>query len=174
MSLSMNQKQYFVAAFALAWAFTPVEVNAQTPADAAREFLHGYEFEVRPLEIAINKAWWNANTTGKDKDFAEKEALENRYNELLSSTEIFKQLKQIEESDLDDPQLARQIHLLYLDYLDKQVDVELLNRMSSKSNEIEKKFNVFRAKVGDKTYTDSEVREVLVTRPTQTAKSVRC
>ena len=137
------------------------EAHAQNAATAAQEFIYGYEFEVRPLETALGKAWWNANTTGKDEDFAEKEALENRYNELLSSPETFKQLKQIHESDLNDPQLTRQIHLLYLDYLDKQVDVKLLNRMSSKSNEIEKKFNVFRTQVGDKTYSDSEVRDVL-------------
>ena len=145
--------------FAMCFSVTPSV--AQSPAEVAREFILDYETNVKPLETAIGKAWWNANTTGKDEDFAEKEALENRYNELLSSAETFRQLKKIEESDLNDPQLARQIHLLYLDYLDKQVDVKLLNRMSSKSTEIEKKFNVFRAQVGDKTYTDSEVRDVL-------------
>lgn len=150
-----------VALMLFAVSFSVADSEAQTPADTARKFILDYETNVRPLETALGKAWWNANTTGKDEDFSEKEALENRYNEILSSPETFERLKQIEESDLGDPQLARQIHLLYLDYLDKQVDVKLLNRMSSKSNEIEKKFNVFRAQVGDKTYTDSEVREVL-------------
>jgi peptidyl-dipeptidase A len=48
-----------------------------------------------------------------------------------------------------------------LEYLDKQVALDLLHRLSSKSNDIEKKFNVFRAQVGEKTYSDSQVREVL-------------
>ena len=147
---------------ALAMCFPLSQTSAQSAADTARDFIRDYETNVRPLEIAISKAWWNASTTGKDEDFAKKEALENRYNELLSSSEKFDQLKRIKESDLGDPHLARQIQLLYLDFLDKQVDVKLLNRMSSKSTEIEKKFNVFRAQVGGKNFSDSQVRDVLL------------
>lgn len=132
------------------------------PTERAAAFIAKYEQNVKPLEIALSKAWWKANTTGSDDAFAEKEALENRYNELLSNAEDFQTLKELKDAQLADQQ-RRQIHLLYLDYLSKQVDVELLNRMSSKSNEIEKKFNVFRATVGDSKYTDSEVRNVLKT-----------
>jgi len=156
-----RNSQLRLALLVVALSFSPASAYAQTVATTAQEFINAYESEVRPLETALGKAWWNANTTGKDEDFAEKEALENRYNAILSSPEPFAQLKKLEEADLGDPQLTRQIHLLYLEYLDKQVDVDLLNRMSSKSNEIEKKFNVFRAQVGDETYTDSQVRKVL-------------
>ena len=151
---------FLVIVLGLVLGFSLASSLAQSASNDATEFLNEYEAEVRPLEIAISKAWWNANTTGKDEAFAEKEALETRYNELLSSPQKFERLKKLHH-DFADPQLTRQIHLLYLDYLDKQVDVKLLNRMSAKSNEIEKKFNVFRAKVGDQTYTDSQVREVL-------------
>jgi peptidyl-dipeptidase A len=139
---------------------TPTTSLAQSETDVAMSLLVEYETTVKPLDIAIGKAWWKANTTGNDKDFAEKEALEKRYNEILSSPEKFATLKDLQH-DLSNPQLTRQMQLLYLEYLDKQVDVQLLNRMSAKANEIEKKFNVFRAKVGDKTLTDSEVRDVL-------------
>ncbi len=132
------------------------------PTEQAAAFIARYEQNVKPLETALGKAWWKANTTGSNEAFAEKEALENRYNELLSNAEDFAILK-----DLKDAQLAasqqRQIQLLYLDYLEKQVDVDLLRRMSAKSNAIEMQFNVFRATVGDTVYTDSEVREVLKT-----------
>lgn len=130
------------------------------PTEQALAFIAEYELTVKPLETALSKAWWVANTTGSDKAYAEKEALEARYNEMLSNVEDFAVLKHLRNAQLADQQ-KRQIQLLYLDYLDKQVDVELLNRMSSKANEIEKKFNVFRAQVGENTYTDSEVREVL-------------
>lgn len=136
---------------------------ALSNAELARGVILDYESNVRPLEIAISRAWWEANTTGKDEDFAEKEALENRYNEMLSDADKFALLKQLNGEDLGDPILQRQIHLLYLDYLSKQVDVELLKRMTSKSTEIEKKFNVFRAEVDEQHYTDSQVREVLKT-----------
>ena len=57
--------------------------------------------------------------------------------------------------------LARQIDVLYLQYLEKQVDPELLKKITAKANAVEQAFNVFRAKVDGKEMTDSEVREVL-------------
>jgi peptidyl-dipeptidase A len=60
-----------------------------------------------------------------------------------------------------DSLLARQIAVLYLIYLEKQVPPELLRQITAKSNAIEKAFNVYRAKVGDRQLTDSEVRKVL-------------
>lgn len=129
---------------------------------AAAAFIQKYEANIVPVEIALNRAWWDANTTGTDTAFARKEALEQQMNELLSSRDDFARLEGIKTGTINDAQLKRQIDLLYLLYLGKQVDVTLLNRMSSKANDIEKTFNTFRAPVGDKSLTDSQVREVLL------------
>ena len=51
--------------------------------------------------------------------------------------------------------------MLYRIYLEKQVDPELLKRITSKANEIEQAFNVYRAKVDGKEIADSEVRKIL-------------
>ena len=66
-----------------------------------------------------------------------------------------------DKGEIDDPLLARQIDVLYLAYLEKQVDPELLKKITAKANAVEKAFNVFRAKVDGKEMTDSEVRKVL-------------
>lgn len=129
---------------------------------AAKEFIAKYETNVVPVEIALSRAWWDANTSGSDDDFARKEALDKQMNELLAVKEDFEKLKAIKAGTITDDQVKRQIDILYLLYLGKQVDVSLLNRMSSKANDIEKTFNTFRAPVGDKTLTDSEVRDVLL------------
>ncbi|QEG35624.1 M2 family metallopeptidase [Bythopirellula goksoeyrii] len=129
---------------------------------AAKDFLRHYETNVVPLEISLNRAWWDANTTGSDEAFAAKEALDKQMNELLSSKEKFQELESIKVGSISDPQLARQIQILYLIYLNRQGDLTLLNRMSAKANEIEKKFNQFRATIGEKSYSDSEVRDVLL------------
>jgi len=138
----------------------PTVLAADTSADA-QAFVREHELKIKPLEIENSRAWWTANVTGKDEAFAAKEQAENRLNEALSNAEQFARLKQIHAGEIGDPILKRQIALLYLQYLDKQVDPALLKRMTSKANTIEKAFNVFRAKVGDKSYTDGEVREVL-------------
>ena len=128
---------------------------------AAQEFIEDYESTIVPLYTASARAWWDASITGSDDDFAKKEALENRLNELLSTPEQFERLKYIKEGRLEDPHLARQIELLYMTYLEKQVDLDLLKRISSKETSIEKEFNKFRATIGEETFTDSQVRQVL-------------
>jgi len=132
-----------------------------TPDAAAQAFVAGYEQEIRPLEITLNLAWWKANTSGKDEDFAAKVEAQNKYDAALSNSERFAELKKLKDAKIKDPILARQIDVLYRIYLEKQVEPELLNRITSKANEIEQAFNVYRAKLNGKEIADSEVRKIL-------------
>src|SRR5262249_37849408 len=50
---------------------------------------------------------------------------------------------------------------IYLAYLEKQLDAELLKKMTAKANAVEEAFSVFRAKVDGKELTDSDVKKVL-------------
>src|SRR5262249_12607640 len=45
----------------------------QSTTEKAREYIASFAAKVRPLDIAVNRAWWDANITGKDEDFAKKE-----------------------------------------------------------------------------------------------------
>ena len=131
--------------------------------EKARKFVAAHEAKLRPLEIAGGLAWWNANISGKDEDFKKKEEAQNRIDEALADAEKFKELKEIKQNgkQIDDPVLARAIEVLYLAYLEKQIDTAHLKKMVEKSNTVEKKFNKFRALVDGKEMTDSEVRKVL-------------
>ena len=51
--------------------------------------------------------------------------------------------------------------MLYLQYLEKQVEPELLRQITAKANGIEKTFNAYRASVKGQMITDSEVRRIL-------------
>jgi peptidyl-dipeptidase A len=138
------------------------EKTAQTDADrGANAFIASYDAEIQPLEIAVSRAWWQANTSGKDEDFAAKEEAQNRLDAALSNADKFAELKAIRDSKPSDPIAARAVNVMYLKYLDKQVPPELLRKISAKSNAIEKAFNVYRAKVGQNELTDSQVRKVL-------------
>jgi peptidyl-dipeptidase A len=71
-------------------------------------------------------------------------------------------LKQAKDNgQIDDKITARAIDVLYLLYLEKQVDPELLKKITAKANAVEQKFNVYRAVVDGKEMPDSEVRKVL-------------
>jgi peptidyl-dipeptidase A len=131
----------------------------------AKSFIAAHEKTIRPLEIASGKAWWDANTQGRDEDYKKKEELQNKLDAALADPKRFAELKELKElrdaGKIVNPLLARQIDVLYLQYLEKQVDPELLKKITAKANSVEQKFNVFRAKVGDKEMTDSQVRKVL-------------
>src|SRR4051812_25077115 len=127
----------------------------------ARRFIEEHEARVRPLERAAALAWWDANVSGKDEDFAAKEASQNRLDAALADRGRFDELKALKAGKLDDPLLDRQVEVLYLAYLEKQVDPALLRKITAKANAIEKAFNVYRARVDGKEVADSEVRKVL-------------
>src|SRR4051794_20134185 len=153
------------AGCALLLAVPVTAVGAEDVTEKARQFVAGHEANVRPLEVAAALAWWNANVTGKDEDFKRKEDAQNRLDAALADRARFAELKALTDApaqkQVNDPLLARQVDLLYLQYLEKQVDPDLLKQITAKANAVEKAFNVYRARVDGREMTDSEVRKVL-------------
>ncbi len=131
--------------------------------DRARKFAKDHETRFRPLDVAGNLAWWTAQNSGKKEDFAKKEEAQNKIDEYLADPKAFKELKELHDrrKDIDDKFIARSIDVLFLQYLEKQVDTALLKKMTAKSNVVEKAFNEYRAKVDGKEMTENEVRQVL-------------
>src|SRR5262249_18831637 len=140
------------------------DVSAQDqPADAvaaAKEFVSAHVTKMRPMEVKANKAWWDANISGKDEDFKKKEDAQNEIDAALSDIKPFAALKGIKAArdvgKVADANLARQIDLLYLAYLEKQVPPELLRKITAKANAVEQAFNVYRAKVDGQEMSDSK------------------
>jgi peptidyl-dipeptidase A len=141
---------------------------ADQPADppaAAKDFVAAHETKMKPLDIAAGIAWWDANISGKDEDFKRKEDTQNKIDAALSDPKPFTTLKGIkaarDDGKITDALLARQVDLLYLMYLEKQVPPELLKKITAKANAVEQAFNVYRAKVDGQEFTDSRVRSIL-------------
>jgi peptidyl-dipeptidase A len=133
--------------------------------ERAKKFMATHETRVRPLDVASGLAWWNANISGDKGDFKKKEETQNKIDEALANKAQFAELKAIKQlrdkGEVEDKVVARAIDVMYLMYLEKQVDPELLKKISAKSNAVEQKFNVFRAKVDGEEMADSKVRDVL-------------
>ncbi len=135
--------------------------RAQDVESDARQLVADFESRLRPLEIGVALAWWDANVTGSEAAFAKKQAAETDLDRALSDPARFANLKRCDEAKLSDATLAREIRVLYLGALAKQVDPALLERMTALSNAIDMRFNNFRAKVGAEELTDSVVRKTL-------------
>jgi peptidyl-dipeptidase A len=148
---------------ALLWTVLPRPADASPEATAkARQFVEEFVKQFRPLDVAANRAWWDANISGKDEDFKRKEEMQNKIDELLSDRKAFAEVKAIKEAgQIDDPVTRRAIDIIFLMSLEKQVDSDLLRKMNALGNAVEQKFNTFRAKVAGKDMTTAAVRDVL-------------
>lgn len=149
-----------VAATALPDALSGADAN-----DQAAALIKEHVAKLRPLEEASNKAWWNANITGSDKAYKEKEEAQNKIDAALSDKAMFARVKALkaaaDKGEVKDALAARQLQLLYLQYLEKQVAPELLKKITAKANAVEQTFNVYRAKVDGQEIADSKVRSTL-------------
>ena len=160
-SLRIAAGLFFVGQMVVVGALAAAEPEATADA-RAKQFIQRYEATVRPMEIEINHLWWTANITGKEADFQKKQAAEEKLDQCLADPKQFAELKAIKQSGVSDPLLAREIAVLYLEYLEQQIPAELMKRMLAKSNAVEQAFNVFRPKLGDKEITDNDVRKILI------------
>ena len=112
MSLSIASTAIVTVALA---ASASSNAQARSSEDArARKFIAEHEARVRPLEKAVNLAWWTANVSGKDEDFKIKEQAQNKLDEALADKERFAELKALEQFKLRDRLIARQIEVLYV------------------------------------------------------------
>ena len=125
--------------------------DAAEPADARGErFIDEYEVKVRPLEIAARPAPGGTPTPpARTRTSQAKEEAQNRSTRRSPTAHAFAELKKLQggQDRRPDPGPRRSTCSICI-YLEKQVDPALLKQITAKSNEIEKAFNVYRAKVG--------------------------
>lgn len=163
--MSIDRRNFLAAGGAVVATALTNNLTAAEADDAAAQFIKDHVAKMKPLEVQSGIAWWNANISGKDDDFKKKEAAQNKIDEALSEKKPFERVKALktaaDKGDVKDPLAARQIQLLYLQYLEKQVAPELLKKMTAKANAVEQQFNVFRAKVDGVEVADSKVRSTL-------------
>jgi len=131
--------------------------------NSAKSFLEKHELIIRPLEIAANLAWWEANTMGNVSAFEKKEKAQNKIDEALANPALFQEIKFLKDnkSKLTDPIISRSIDILFLIYLEKQVPLDLLKKASALSNKVEQSFNSFRPVIQGKECTENDVRTIL-------------
>lgn len=131
-------------------------------AEGFARFLAQHEAAVVSLEKATNLAWWEAATTGKEEAYARQAELQTKLETVYTDRKAFSYLRELKAKKVvTEPKLARQLELLYLKYLGRQFDPQLLQKIIEASTAIEQKFATFRGKVNDRKVTDNQIEEVL-------------
>jgi peptidyl-dipeptidase A len=127
-------------------------------------FIKGYEAKVIPLYKNSALTSWNANITGTDADLKLSEQASFELEKVYTDVKAFNELKAIRDSKaVADPILARELELLYNNYLGGQVDTALISERLKMETNINKKYLNFRARINDKEVTDNQVEEILRT-----------
>jgi peptidyl-dipeptidase A len=128
------------------------------------EFSDKLSAEVAQAYTASCLAYWDAANSGKDEDFDKSSELEIAFDKILSNKETFAQLKKFHESGLiQDEVQKRNLEVMYLSFLGKQIAPEKLAEMTRMQTEISKKFQNFRANVDGKELSDNDVENELKT-----------
>src|SRR5205814_2136884 len=113
--MTPDRRKFLIAGGAtVAGLVSPEVALADANTDAAA-FIKGHVDKIRPLEIASNIAWWNANISGKDEDFTKKEDAQNKIDEALGDKEAFAKLKALKTAKdagmIADKLVSRQIEI---------------------------------------------------------------
>jgi peptidyl-dipeptidase A len=126
------------------------------------KFIVHYDSVVKPLYKEMSLTEWKASISGKDEDFNKLTALQTKFVMFHSDHEAFKKLEEIKASEaIKDTVKARLLEVLYLTYLSNQADTVLQQEIIQMENNIEKKYNTFRAEVNGNQLSDNQVEEIL-------------
>jgi len=142
-----------------AWTFGGLETVTE---QQLTTFLKDYQVKVIPISREENLSYFNALVSGKDEDYAKSEKATVALDDFHADTIAFARAKAFRESaQITDPLLRRQLELVYLAYLGRQVDPVMLAEMVRRQSDIEQRFNTYRTRVGGQVLTDNEVESIL-------------
>ncbi len=127
-----------------------------------RAFLDGFVAEAAPLTREANLASYESSLSGKPEDYARSAELQLRLRKLHADPATFARLKAWRESgEVTDPLLARQLDVLYLQFLGNQLPDSLLAELVRRQSEIEETFNTFRATLDGEQVSDNDLNRIL-------------
>lgn len=138
--------------------------SSPTEADAKAFIDREYVPAVRRLERMASLAGWNSYVTGAKDLYKAREDAEILYRRFHSDRNAFERVKAMRDSpEIRDPLLARQIELIYIEYVENQVAPDLNARIVELSTALEERFNTFRADFRGGKRTDNDLKDVLRT-----------
>ncbi len=118
---------------------------------------------LEPLETAVNRAWWEAAVTGDSNAYARLEDRRNQVDRFLGEPRWFEGLSEARREPPDDPLLARQVEILYLEVLPRRVDAMLSERINRLATGIEREFSTYRPVYRGTERTANDLDRVLKT-----------
>jgi len=125
-------------------------------------FITAHVEKVKPLMKEACIAEWDAAVTGSSEDYDRYSKLTLELRQVYGNPGEFVFLKDMKESGkVRSPILARQLDVLHNEYLENQIEPELLKKIVDLSTQIQKDFSTFRGTIEGKQVTDNEIKQIL-------------
>jgi peptidyl-dipeptidase A len=126
------------------------------------DFIKKFDSVYIPLYKEASLTSWVANISGKPEDFKKAEEVQMQMVKLFADKESLKKLEEIKVSGMiTDSLLARQLDVLYRQFLMAKADTAKLNAMVRMQTQIEQKYNNFRTELKGKKLSDNDVQDIL-------------
>ena len=155
-------KKILVAALSISILIMILGCGLNQEEKQLKEFIRSHVEKVRPVEKEANLAYWNASISGKSEDYDRSSELQIELNKIYSSKEDFEYLKLSKASGrIKKPLLARQLDVLFNDYLQNQIEPALMQEIVELSTKIEKQFSTFRPVIDGEKVTTNAVNAIL-------------
>ena len=130
---------------------------------ALQAFIDKHVSEVSEKYKSACLTYFTATNSGKDEDYKLASETQLEREKTYTNKEDFQQIQNFRSADIHDPLLQRQLEILFLSYQSRQIDEKKLEEMIQLQSKIENAFATFRAKIGEKEYTDNQIEDMLST-----------
>jgi peptidyl-dipeptidase A len=130
----------------------------------AASFLKEQVATLATVDKLANIAWYDASVVGTDEAFKKSAEADAARDLFLSDPERFKKLQTLREvGRVTDATLKRQLDVLYLWMVAKQVEPATLDKITALQKKVEQAFNNYRGKVDGKEVTQNQINDILRT-----------
>ncbi len=129
---------------------------------SAQAFLAEYFATYAPMAITENLASFEAAVSGKKEDFERMAAADAANKKFHADAEKYqKVIAFLGHRDELDPLTVRALEVAHLAFKSNQLPETLLEQLSQQSAAIGRALNTYRPKIGDKSYSNNELAEMM-------------
>jgi peptidyl-dipeptidase A len=138
-----------------------------------KKFLEEVTEGIRPLEVAYNRAYWDAAVTGKEEDNQRQAETHRAFMRFWGDPSLAEGASAFTQANGLDPITARQLRLVFLSSSRYQQDEATLGEIIRLEAEVRQEFYQHRARMDGRTLSDNEVDDLLKnTRDSDEARAV--
>jgi peptidyl-dipeptidase A len=130
---------------------------------AADRLVADLEARLRPLEVELARAWWEANTVASPATERRRADADLAHRAALGDADAFAAIRDVRDADDADPVVRRQLEVLHDAFAPHQIPADLQRRLVELETAVETSYNTFRGELDGERVDDNTILEILRT-----------